>query len=271
MTSKHPETLALHAGWRRDSATNSVAVPIYQTTSFQFDSAEHAANLFALKELGNIYTRIMNPTCDALEQRLAAIEGGVAALGIGIRSGGIGVFGAEPGQGRGQHRQFHRPVWRNLEPVRQHLEGSGDRNPLRGPERSRGVRPRDGRSYPSLLCGNAAEPETGAVPDRGSRSDRAFVRRSIDHGQHRGADAGAAVRPWRGGGDVFHHQIYRRPWHLDRRRRHRRRQFRLGSQSGASAGNEHARSVLSRRGLVTGRQAAGADRLHPEDARHPVA
>src|SRR3984885_7506442 len=83
MSSKHPETLALHAGWRRDSATHSVAVPIYQTTSYQFDSAEHAANLFALKELGNVYTRIMNPTNDVLEQRLAAIEGGVAALALG--------------------------------------------------------------------------------------------------------------------------------------------------------------------------------------------
>src|SRR3954451_10403219 len=82
MTSKHPETLALHAGWRRDSATNAVAVPIYQTTSYQFDSSEHASNLFALKELGNVYTRIMNPTQDALEQRLAALEGGVAALGV---------------------------------------------------------------------------------------------------------------------------------------------------------------------------------------------
>src|SRR6201746_872815 len=77
---KHPETLVLHAGWRRDPATNAVAVPIYQTTSYQFDSAEHAANLFGLEELGNIYTRIMNPTNDVLEQRLAAIEGGVPAL-----------------------------------------------------------------------------------------------------------------------------------------------------------------------------------------------
>jgi O-acetylhomoserine (thiol)-lyase len=82
MSSKHPETLALHAGWRRDSATNAVAVPIYQTTSYQFDSTEHAANLFALKELGNVYTRIMNPTNDVLEKRLAAIEGGVAALAL---------------------------------------------------------------------------------------------------------------------------------------------------------------------------------------------
>ena len=60
---QHPETLALHAGYRKDDTTGAVAVPIYQTTSYQFDSAEHAANLFALKELGNIYTRIMNPTC----------------------------------------------------------------------------------------------------------------------------------------------------------------------------------------------------------------
>jgi O-acetylhomoserine (thiol)-lyase len=85
MTTKrpHPETLALHAGWRADSATNSVAVPIYQTTSYQFNSPEHAANLFALKEFGNIYTRIMNPTNAVLEDRLAAIEGGVAALAVG--------------------------------------------------------------------------------------------------------------------------------------------------------------------------------------------
>ncbi|MBV8576023.1 MAG: PLP-dependent transferase [Acetobacteraceae bacterium] len=83
MNSKHPETLALHAGWRRDSNTYAVAVPIYQTTSYQFDNTEHASNLFALKELGNIYTRIMNPTCDALEKRIAAMEGGVAALALG--------------------------------------------------------------------------------------------------------------------------------------------------------------------------------------------
>jgi O-acetylhomoserine (thiol)-lyase len=78
----HPETLALHAGWRADPTTHAVAVPIYQTTSYQFDSTEQAANLFALKELGNIYTRMMNPTVDVLEKRLAALEGGVAALAV---------------------------------------------------------------------------------------------------------------------------------------------------------------------------------------------
>jgi len=82
MKSKNPETIVLHAGHRKDATTNAVAVPIYQTTSYQFDSAEHAANLFGLKELGNIYTRIMNPTQDAFEKRVAAIEGGVAALAL---------------------------------------------------------------------------------------------------------------------------------------------------------------------------------------------
>jgi O-acetylhomoserine (thiol)-lyase len=77
-----PETLAVHAGWRADPATGSVAVPIYQTTSYQFESADRAANLFALKELGNIYTRIGNPTADALEKRVAALEGGAAALAV---------------------------------------------------------------------------------------------------------------------------------------------------------------------------------------------
>jgi O-acetylhomoserine (thiol)-lyase len=74
------ETLQLHAGHTPDGTTNSRAVPIYQTTSYVFNSAEHGANLFALKEFGNIYTRIMNPTTDVFEQRVAALEGGVAAV-----------------------------------------------------------------------------------------------------------------------------------------------------------------------------------------------
>ncbi len=75
-------TRQLHAGQRPDPATNSMAVPIYQTSSYTFNSVEHAANLFALKEPGNIYTRIMNPTSDVFEQRLADLEGGVGALAV---------------------------------------------------------------------------------------------------------------------------------------------------------------------------------------------
>ena len=75
-------TLSLHAGQKPDPATGARAVPIYQTSSYVFKSTEHAANLFALKEFGNIYTRLMNPTTDAFEQRVAAIEGGTGALGV---------------------------------------------------------------------------------------------------------------------------------------------------------------------------------------------
>ncbi|MAZ34545.1 MAG: O-acetylhomoserine aminocarboxypropyltransferase [Thalassospira sp.] len=81
--SSKPETIVLHAGYRADSATGSVAVPLYQTTSYQFRDTQHAADLFALKELGNIYTRLMNPTNDVLEQRITALEGGAAAVAVG--------------------------------------------------------------------------------------------------------------------------------------------------------------------------------------------
>ncbi|MEM9136878.1 MAG: PLP-dependent transferase, partial [Cyanobacteria bacterium P01_F01_bin.42] len=83
-------TQCLHAGQAPDPTTNSRAVPIYRTSSYTFNDTEHAANLFALKELGNIYTRLMNPTQDTLEQRIAAMEGGAGALAVA--SGTSGIF-----------------------------------------------------------------------------------------------------------------------------------------------------------------------------------
>ncbi len=83
MSEKRLDTIALHAGQENpDPATGARAIPIYQTTSFVFKNTEHAANLFALKEFGNIYTRIMNPTTDVFERRIAALEGGTGALGV---------------------------------------------------------------------------------------------------------------------------------------------------------------------------------------------
>lgn len=79
---RKPETIALHGGQVPDPATGARAVPIYQTTSYQFRDTDHAANLFALKEFGNIYTRLMNPTTDVLEKRIAELDGGVGALGV---------------------------------------------------------------------------------------------------------------------------------------------------------------------------------------------
>jgi O-acetylhomoserine (thiol)-lyase len=77
------ETLAIHAGYETDAATKSVAVPIYQTVAYEFDNAQHGADLFDLAVPGNIYSRIMNPTNDVLEQRMAALEGGIAGLAVG--------------------------------------------------------------------------------------------------------------------------------------------------------------------------------------------
>src|SRR5512145_2058570 len=82
-------TKALHAGQVPDPTTNARAVPIYQTSSYVFNSSEHAANLFALKEMGNIYTRLMNPTTDVLEKRLAEMDGGVGALALASGSSAI--------------------------------------------------------------------------------------------------------------------------------------------------------------------------------------
>src|SRR5690349_17842494 len=83
MSASHKfETLQVHAGQEIDPTTGSRAVPLYQTTSYGFKNSEHGANLFALKEFGNIYTRIMNPTTDVFEKRIAALEGGVAALAV---------------------------------------------------------------------------------------------------------------------------------------------------------------------------------------------
>jgi len=76
------ETLSIHAGYETDPTTKSVAVPIYQTVAYEFDNAQHGADLFNLVVPGNIYTRIMNPTNDVLEKRIAALEGGIAALAV---------------------------------------------------------------------------------------------------------------------------------------------------------------------------------------------
>src|SRR5690606_21961531 len=83
------DTLQVHAGQEPDPATGSRAVPIYQTTSYVFKDAQHAEDLFSLKESGNIYTRIMNPTTDVLEKRIAALEGGVGALAVASGSAAI--------------------------------------------------------------------------------------------------------------------------------------------------------------------------------------
>ena len=84
-----PETVAIHAGYETDPTTKAVAVPIYQTVAYEFDDAQHGADLFNLAVPGNIYSRIMNPTCDVLEKRVAALDGGIAGLAVSSGSAAV--------------------------------------------------------------------------------------------------------------------------------------------------------------------------------------
>ena len=137
----HYETLQLHAGQEPDPATNARAVPIYQTTSYVFDDAEHAASLFGLQEFGNIYTRIMNPTTDVFEKRVAALEGGVAALATasGQAAQFLAITDARPG--RRQHRLDELPLRRHLQPVQGDAAAARHRREVRRRRRRRTTSP----------------------------------------------------------------------------------------------------------------------------------
>ena len=115
------ETKAVHSGYQPEPTTHSVAVPIYQTTAYAFDNTQHGADLFDLKVLGNIYTRIMNPTNDVLEQRVADMEGGAAALAVASGQGGHDLLASDHRRGRGQFHCHVHFVRRHLQPVRAHL------------------------------------------------------------------------------------------------------------------------------------------------------
>ena len=271
-STKHPETLALHAGWRSDPTTGAVAVPVYQTTSYQFRDTEHAANLFALKELGNIYTRIMNPTNDVLEKRVAAMEGGVGALALASGQAASAFALQNLARAGDNVCQLDRSLRRNLEFVRQHAEGSGHRGPLCRSDRSATTSAARPTIAPALTTPKRC-------PIRSSRcfpiAEVADIGRSfgipLDRGQHGGADPDPAVRARRGDHRLFDDQVYRRPWQFDRRAHCRQRHFRLGRASAAAAGAQHAGSELSRRGLDRSGEAAGADRLHHQGPRHAAA
>ena len=142
MTELRPETIALHGGQTPDPTTNARAVPIYQTTSFVFDDTQHAADLFALAVPGNIYTRIMNPTWDVFEQRVTALEGGLAA--VATASGQAAVTYSVLNVTRaGDNIIAHLDALRrHVQPVRPHAAAVRDRGALGRSGRPRRRRPR---------------------------------------------------------------------------------------------------------------------------------
>jgi O-acetylhomoserine (thiol)-lyase len=179
-------TKSLHAGQKPDPTTGSRAVPIYQTTSYQFRDSEHAANLFGLKELGNIYTRIMNPTTDVLEQRLAALEGGSGAAAhasgqAAITAAILNIAGA------GDH------VVSVCAALRRHLQSLPLHPPEASASRSRSSTATIRRTsamaveeeHQGLLRRRSRQPAPQRLPLRRSRQDRQGGRRPADHRQHR--------------------------------------------------------------------------------------
>ena len=199
------ETRQIHAGQAPDGAVGARALPIYQTTSFVFRDAEHAANLFALKELGNIYTRIMNPTQDAVEQRIASLEGGVGALLVasGQAAETIAILNlAENGDHIVSSPQ---PVRRHLQPLPLHPAEARHRGVVRrGPRRPRLVAGRRPAEHQGLLRRDHLQPQAGRARHRGRGRRRARGRRPADRRQHR-RHARTSSRPFEWGADVVVH------------------------------------------------------------------
>ena len=154
------ETRQVHAGAEPDPTTGARAVPIYQTTSFVFRDTEHAANLFGLAELGNIYTRIMNPTQAVFEERVAALEGGVGALGDRERPGRADDRAAEPRRERRAHRVERVALRRHVQPAALHVPEARRRGQLhRRPRRPRRVEGGDPAEHAGVLRREHRQPE----------------------------------------------------------------------------------------------------------------
>ena len=267
MSDHRPETIALHAGYTPDPTTNARAVPIYQTTSYVFDDTQHAADLFALKVPGNIYTRIMNPTWDVFEQRVAALAGRHRRHRAGLRPGRGGVLGAQHHARRRQHHLRRPAVRRHVQPVRAHAAAVRHRGALRRC-RPPGVRRRaDRRQDPAGVRRDDRQPEAERrrhrrLGRRGARPGPAADRR-----QH-GADAARLrrVRARRRHRGALRHEVHRRPRLVHRRRARRRRQVRLGRERRAVPGPHEARPVVPRRGVGRRPRAGRVHRPRPHGA-----
>ena len=221
-------TLAVHAGAKPDPATGARATPIYQTTSFVFDDADHAASLFGLKAFGNIYTRIMNPTQAVLEERVAALEGGTAALAVASgHAAQVLVFHNLMQPGR-QFRRRQQALWRLDQPVRPCLQELWLGGALGRHQRPLDLRKPDRRQDQGDLHREPCQSGRHLRRHREDRRHRAQARPAADRRQHAGlALSDPADRARRRHRRPFADQVHRRPRQFDRRRHRRRRHLRL--------------------------------------------
>ena len=262
------ETLALHGGQEPDPTTNARAVPIYQTTSYVFDSADHAADLFGLREFGNIYTRIMNPTNDVFEKRVAALEGGVGALAF-ARARAAVTFSILNIAGAGDHIVSANSLYGGTYNLFVHtLPRFGLDVDARRPRRPGELPPRDQAEHQAALRRDGRQPQARHARHRGRGGDRPRGRHPADRGQHDGdAVPHPADRPRRRHRRPLGDQVHRRPRHLHRRRGRGLGQVRLGPERQVP-GPGRAGRELPRAQVLRG---ARADHLHRQAAREPAA
>ena len=262
------ETLALHGGQEADPTTNARAVPIYQTTSYMFDSADHAADLFGLREFGNIYTRIMNPTNDVFEKRVAALEGGVG--GLAFSSGQAAVtFSILNIAGAGDHIVSANSLYGGTYNLFVHtLPRFGIEIDLVDPIDPENFRRAIKPTHQAALRRDGRQPQARHARHRGRRGDRPRGRHPAHRRQHDGhpvphpADR-ARRRHRRPLGD----QVHRRPRHLHRRHHRRLGQVRLGAERQVP-GPRRAGRELSRPQVLRGTR---ADHVHREAPRAAAA
>ena len=243
------ETKQIHAGQSPDTATNARALPIYQTTSYTFNSTDHAAALFSLAEPGNIYTRIMNPTTDVVEQRIAALEGGVAALFLSsgqaaetfailnLAAAGDHIV-SSPRLYGGTYNLLHYTLPKlGIETT--FVDDPDDLDSWR-----KAVRP----NTKAFFAETISNPQIDILDTPGVSSGRPRKRRAADRRQHhRHPVPDPADRPGRRHRGALGDEVPRRPRLGDRRRDRRRRQLRL--DSGPPSRVHHPGSELSRRGV----------------------
>ena len=256
------ETRQIHAGTSPDPTTGARALPIYATTAYQFRDTQHAADLFALAELGNIYTRIMNPTQDALEQRVASLEGGVAALAVssGQSATTLAILNLAEA---GDHVVASASLYGGTYNLLHHSL------PKLGITVSFVEDPDDPEAWQALVQDNTkaffgetiGNPKGDILDIEAVAGGRAPQRRPADRRQHhRDAVPHPAVRVRRRHRRPLGHQVPGRPRHGHRRDHRRRRHVRLGRRQAPRL--HHARPDVQRRRLQ-GPRRAGASRSRP--------
>ncbi len=187
MRAKHTykfDTLVLHGGQEPDPTTGSRAVPIYQTASYVFEDTNHAADLFALKRFGNIYTRIMNPTTDVFEKRMAALEGGVGALGLASGQSAIALAIFTLLRTGDEIVSSSKLYGGTYTLFLQHVAEMGHHHALRRAGRYRRLPSRDQRQDQARLSARLSATAGGRARHRGGRGDRPQSRRALRHRQY---------------------------------------------------------------------------------------